>query len=302
MAKVLDALEQARRERLRKLRAAGARVEAPLNPTEPGDDLELELVEAPQRESALRPGQRPVVAPAAHPHIAPEIVALHASDSPVAEQVRQIRTNLETVLAKLTARTIVITSPVSGDGKTLVAANLATILADDPRTRVMLVDADLRKPDQHRLFGVKGSPGLAEYLRGRHELADVAVGTSIPNLDFIPAGFPPDKPTVLLSGERMGELLKTLEETYQWVLFDTPPMLPVTDASLLARHVTGLILVVRVGSTTRGAIERTQEMLAETHLPILGCILNDFNDHAAPGGYYHKAYGRAEAVAADEQG
>jgi capsular exopolysaccharide synthesis family protein len=213
----------------------------------------------------------------------------------VAEQIRQIHTNLETVLAEHTSRMIVITSPIPGDGKTLVTANLATVLADDPNQRILLIDADMRKPDQHQLFGIQVSPGLSDYLTERNELEEVTYGSTIPNLDIIPAGRIPPKPTVLLSSERMSQITARFSPHYRWILIDTPPMLPVTDACLLARRALGMILVVRMGRTSRHLITRAEEMMAEMRLPVLGCILNEFTEHTRDNSYYYNYYGRPES-------
>ena len=280
MGRILDALERAREENTK--RTEGSPVQPappPMPPGKPVADL-----------PPLPPGEN-------HRDMAEAVVGAHDNQSPIAEQVRQIRTNLETVLAEYRSRSIVITSPVTGDGKTLVAANLATVLADHPEQKILLVDADLRKPDQHHLYNVRQAPGLSEYLTGQCTQEEVVQQTSLPNLNVIAAGRPPDKPTVLLSSERMTNLLSEVQSTYQWIIFDTPPLLPVTDASVLARECVGLILVVRMGQTARTLIERSQDLLAEMRLPVLGCILNDFSSLSRSNNYYYKYYHKYGAKA-----
>lgn len=291
MAKVLDALEKARQERLRNIEATpretGASVLAEVDPLSGDDEL-----------SAAPAAQRPDPSASLHP-ITPlstgfsdQIVSAFDNQSPIAEQLRHIRTNLETVLSEYRSRPIVISSPVTGDGKTIVTANLAVVLADSTEHRCLVVDADMRKPDVHRLFGVRQTPGLSGYLRGQHTLDEIICTTSLPNLDVIPTGHRPDNPTALLSSDRLATLLGDLQRTYHWIIFDTPPILPVTDACVLARECLGMILVTRMGQTPRSLIERAQEMLAEMNMPVLGCILNDFTSHIRRNDYYNKYYGQ----------
>jgi capsular exopolysaccharide synthesis family protein len=283
MGRILDAMERAREEREQKGRGAGDDGSQSLSTTIAPPPAESERVVArePQR-SASRP-----------PQISHQVVGAHDYQSPIAEQVRQIRTNLETVLGEYHSRPIVITSPVTGDGKTMVTANLTTILADNPAHEVLIVDADMRKPDQHRLFNVHPTPGLSEYLSGECSLEEVTQATALPNLKIMSAGRPPDKPTVLLSSDRMVTLLGELQRIYHWIVFDTPPLLPVTDASVLARECVGVILVVRMGQTQSKIIERAQDLLAEMRLPVLGAILNDFTSQARINDYYYGYYRRS---------
>ena len=222
-----------------------------------------------------------------------KLVCAHDIQSPITEQLRQIRTNLETVLAEHLSKLILVSSPIAGDGKTLVTSNLAVVFADNPDEHVLVVDADMRKPELHRMFDVRSlTPGLSEYLSGQAVLDEVIRPTVLPNLKVIPAGRRPEKPTVLLGGERMAHLRAELNERFQWVLFDTPPLLPVSDASVLGQECVGTILVVRMGHTHRSVINRAQEHLAELRLPVLGCILNDFASLGRDNDYYYKYYAK----------
>lgn len=364
MAKVLDALERARQQRMKKLREATAAQDASLKipGAAPGSAVKSDPSAPPAphaaqatvaaimpaasrsqvpaaaarhpaaspaaaplaQSGAVRPNPSPVWTPdppaapsqaplptqpaTSAPFILPapvdsaasqagkmsdKILAAYDPQAPVAEQLRQIRTNLETALAAQKFRPIVITSPVPGDGKSLIAANLAAVLADDPSQQVAIVDADMRKGDQHQLFANAPAPGLSEYLRGLCSLDEVIRATDLPNLKLIPAGRAPDKPTVLLGSARMATLLAELKRTFSWVVFDTPPLLPVTDALILGRESAGLILVVRMDRTSRHAIARAQDLVANARLPMLGCILNDFMAGSREGAGYHHYYRRS---------
>ncbi len=300
MARMLDALERARQERLRQLQqgegsaasAAPAPAQSASDDAKGGSAAPAPPVTAPAA-TAARPAEAPSRSVTYHHEIDEQVVGVHDVQSPVTEQLRLIRTNLETVLADYRARSIVISSPCAGDGKSLVAANLAAVLADDPKSRVVLVDADLRGPVQHRNFGLRGTPGLAEYLQGRAGLEQVVRETSLPNLNVIPAGHPPAKPAVLLGSERMQSLLAELQHGWQWIIMDTPPLLPVNDAAVLGRESVGMIMVLRMGRTPRGLIQRAQDMLAEMRLPVLGCILNDFDSPGSSNQYYYQEYRKA---------
>jgi capsular exopolysaccharide synthesis family protein len=298
MAKMLDALERARQERLKKMQAQGG------NPigSETGGDEEG-LLEEPQPASFAAPPAEarsafrsapPSRAALPHNGISELVIGAHDHQSPIVEQARQIRTNLETILADYRSRTLVVSSPITGDGKTLVTANLAIVLADSPEQQVILVDADMRKGMQHSLFGCRPGPGLAEYLSGQCTLEEATYCTSLPNLKIIPAGRIPEKPTVLIGSERMSALVGELQRTYRWILFDSPPLLPVTDAVVLARECIGLVMVIRMGRTNRSLIERAQDLIAEMRVPVLGCILNDFDSPAKENAYYYSAYRRQE--------
>lgn len=299
MAKVLEALERARQERLKKL-------ESGLDPELSGQANAPSAVDEAPPAALDGPAYAPAPdAPAfrrREPVAAASdiIVGLHEENSPVTEQVRHIRSNMDSVLADYRTRTIAVTSPVSGDGKTVITANLACVLADSPDQKVVLIDADMRKPDQHHLLGVADTPGLAEYLQGQCDLTQAMHATAIPNLTLIPGGRTPRKPTVLLGSERMHQLIAALQRQYQWVVFDTPPLLPVTDATIIGRECLGTILVVRMGQTPRAVIERAQTLLAEMRLPVLGCILNDFSQRTRENQYYYSYYHKApQAEGAD---
>jgi capsular exopolysaccharide synthesis family protein len=305
MAKMLEALARAQQERQQKAQSAA---DAPA----PEKSATVEPVPAPQaradreqpvhRNAAPQPvGPLPVDTPPPsatpanavshiHPGISDLVVGAHDNFSPIAEQVRQIRANLDAVLTEHPSRAIVVSSPVSGDGKTLVTANLAWVLTDNPEQQVVLIDADMRKPDQNQLYGVRRAPGLSEYLRERCSLEEAIHPTSMPNLSVIPAGRSPHKPTALLSSQRLANLIEELKRHYSWVLFDTPPLLPVTDAALIARHCVGLVMVVRMGRTHRKIIERAQDLLAEMRLPVLGCVLNEFAPQSTTDNYCNRYY------------
>ena len=290
MGRMLDAVERARQERLKRLQSGG-RDAAGANAPSPAPNLDaLPAVAAPA-------GPAPAPATVAV-GLSDRLVGAHDEQSPIAEQVRHIRTNLETVLADHRTSSIVITSPVAGEGKTLVACNLAAVLADDPSQQVLLIDADMRKPGVNELFGTRLAPGLSEHLRGQCPWREAVHATGLPNLKVMPAGrlpHRPSNPTVLLGSDLLATMLDEARSIFRWIVFDTPPLLPVTDAAVLARRCTGLILVLRLGRTHYNQVQRAQELLAEARVPVLGCILNDLTTINSGSEYYHQYYRRQDS-------
>ncbi|WP_396643224.1 polysaccharide biosynthesis tyrosine autokinase [Microbacterium sp.] len=201
--------------------------------------------------------------------------ALIAEDdpgSPAAESFRILRTNLQ-FLDIAGPATFVITSPGSGEGKSTVATNLATSIAANG-VRVLIVEADLRRPGVHRNFGIEGGAGLTDILIGRVELADVVQSGGSPNLSILAAGRIPPNPSELLGSQQMRELMKQLEERYDVVLYDTPPVLPVPDAAILSRSVGGVLLVAASDRTRRDAIRGAVASLQKVNAHISGIIVN----------------------------
>jgi capsular exopolysaccharide synthesis family protein len=213
--------------------------------------------------------------------------------STVAEAYRAARTNLTYALDLGRERKLVlITSPGPGEGKTTTAANLAVVFGLAGH-RVCVVDTDLRRPTLHRVYGLENGEGLTTLLLAREPEIDRAVQRSIyTNVSVVTAGPLPPNPSELLGSARMQELLERLKARFDVVLLDSPPALVVTDASVLATLVDGIVLVSRAGKTRSGALRATVEELAQSGRPIAGVFLNRVGGHDA-GYYYYSAYGRA---------
>jgi capsular exopolysaccharide synthesis family protein len=190
-------------------------------------------------------------------------------------------------------RVIVFTSANAADGKTTVASNLA-IAAAEIRCKVLVIDADLRRPRMHKIFEVPNDLGLSDLLQG--ELDDALVAravqqTAIPDLHVLPAGTPTQAAAHLLYSPNFAVLIARLREKYDMICIDTPPMLQMTDARVAGRAADAVILVARAGKTTRDALNAAKERLLEDRLSILGTVLNDWNPKLAPGGYYGNYHG-----------
>jgi protein-tyrosine kinase len=199
------------------------------------------------------------------------------------ERFRTLRSRLYHIAATRTLRRILVTSGVAAEGKTFVAANLAQSIVQQPERRVLLIDADLRAPRQHAAFGAPRCPGLTEYLRGEANEFQVIQKGSEENLCLICAGGQVDKPSEWLLSERMKELLERLTPLFDWIIIDSPPILPVQDASDLARLSDGVLLVLRAGATNAEAAEKAVAEFKGKNL--LGVVLNQVQPDNSYGEY-----------------
>jgi capsular exopolysaccharide synthesis family protein len=203
----------------------------------------------------------------------PLLVAGLAPQSPAAEQYRALRTRLGQAEGGAVLRSVLITSPQKGEGKSVTAANLALTMAQELQRRVVIVEADLRKPSLQQMFGLPIGPGLSEFLTGAVELKDVIKFLSQYHLAVIPGGAEPMNPAELLGSTAMRRLLDHLRTRFDRVILDTPPVLPLADVAVLAPIVDGVLLVVRAGFTPKPAIENALRGFDATHL--IGVVLNE---------------------------
>jgi len=193
----------------------------------------------------------------------------------ISEQYKILRTNILSLNKGRPPKTISITSSVAAEGKTVSALNLALTLSHAThKPRVILIDADLRKGQLLNYLGVSARPGLSEYLQGEASLEEILFNLEdVSHLSFIASGAVPQKPVELLASEKMRELTTSLRAKYDFVLIDTPPVIPVTDAVIIASNVEGVLLVIKAGSTQRGMVSRAAELLAQAHSNIIGHVL-----------------------------
>ena len=203
----------------------------------------------------------------------PLLVAGLSPKSAAAEQYRQLRTRLAHAEGANNLRTVLVTSPQKGEGKSLTSANLALTMAQELHRKVVIVEADLRKPSMQQLFGLPEGPGLTEYLSGAAEARDVMHFLPDHNLTVIPAGSAAVNPAELLGSTAMRRLLDALRTRFDRVILDTPPVLPLADVAVLAPLVDGALMVVRAGVTSKPAIENALRAFDSSRL--LGIVLND---------------------------
>jgi non-specific protein-tyrosine kinase len=203
-----------------------------------------------------------------------------------AESIRLLRTNIEFASATKEIATLGITSANPGEGKSTIAANLAVALAQAGFVTALL-DADLRRPSQHRIFGVGNDRGLSTLLSAPDRTWDwAAQPTMLPNLSLIPAGPLPPNPADLLSLERMRRLLAEMQETFDVIIVDTPPVLVVSDPLIVAAHVDGMIMVARSGKTRLDALRRASATIQRGAIRIIGVIVNHQSGRGSEGYYY----------------
>jgi capsular exopolysaccharide synthesis family protein len=209
-----------------------------------------------------------------------------------AEEMRRIRTNLLFSLTGDAVRIVAVTSSGASEGKTVVASNLALTLAQTGQ-RVLLIDADLRRPAVHTSFSIAQEPGLTNVLVGTSKASD-AIHRTLPGLWILPSGRRPPNPSELLSSHQFQRFLTNLTEYFDWVIIDGPPVIPVTDACVLAHFVSGMLFVVGAERTTHQVARRAVEQLNLADAKIMGGILNrvDVARHSYYYGTYYDAYRR----------
>jgi capsular exopolysaccharide synthesis family protein len=221
---------------------------------------------------------------------------VHRPMSPEAEAYRGVRTALYFNTHGGRHKVVQVTSPNMGDGKTTLITNLAVSVAQSGR-RVLLIDADLRRPRVHRVFDVPGKVGLAEVIGGAAELSAAVRPTVVPGLDVLPCGRRPPNPAELLTSPRFEEVLEDVRDGYDFVLVDTPPLLAVSDPCAVAPRVDGVVLTIRVARNGRPAAERARALLAGLKARVLGVVVNGVGREGAMTGYGYEHYRYADEYA-----
>ena len=213
-----------------------------------------------------------------------EVVTISNPTAPAAEAFRLLRTSVKFLAVERQVRVVQVTSPSPGEGKTLVAVNLAIAFAQ-AGDRVVLVGGDLRRPRMEEVLDVPLTPGLTAVLIGDVTLPQaIQPASAVPNLSVLPAGYPPPNPSELLSGERARRLIDVLGQTYDVVVLDCPPVLPVTDSLVLARMADTTLLVTSANKTSKRSLTRAVELLRQVDAPLAGTVLNSLSADETFGG------------------
>lgn len=218
--------------------------------------------------------------------MAARLITHFAPKSPISEAYRSFRTNLQYSRIDKPLRTILITSPGPGEGKSTTVANLAITIAQ-MGSRVLLVDADLRRPVLHSVFRLDRRVGLTNVLVGRVTLEEAVKESEIENLSILPSGTLPPNPSELLGSSAMRKLVDEMKRQYDVILFDSPPVIAVTDAAVLCKSLDGVVLVVKSGQTDRSAAAYANTLLGNLHTNLLGGLLNGVNVENMYGSYYY---------------
>jgi capsular exopolysaccharide synthesis family protein len=215
----------------------------------------------------------------------PDLITLTDPRSRAAEAYRTLRTNLTFAALDKPLETLVVTSASPDEGKSTVLANLGVTMAQGER-RVILVDADLRRPSLHEIFGVANDRGLTTMIVDEAALNDPPLmDVGVDNLWLVPSGPLPPNPADILGSRKMEEAIAALKARADIILFDAPPVVAVTDAAVLGTKVDGALLAVCAGRTRREHAQRAKELLERVHVRIVGAVLNDAPRDVALGGY-----------------
>ncbi|MGG1636873.1 CpsD/CapB family tyrosine-protein kinase [Paenibacillus sp. FSL K6-3182] len=207
--------------------------------------------------------------------------------SPISEGYRMLRTNIEFSTINQKLQIIMVTSSKPSEGKSTTCANMAVAFAQANK-KVLLIDADLRKPSQHHIFGKSNRSGLTTALLNQLKLEDIIQFTNTDNLSIIQAGPTPPNPSELLSSEQMAELLKTARERYDVVIIDTPPIMSVTDAQIVATQSDGVVLVIDSGKVKKDVALKAKASLEHVKANLIGVVLNKINrNHSDIYSYYY---------------
>ena len=216
----------------------------------------------------------------------PGLVVAGSPKSVIAEQFRTVRTNIQFSMVDRELKSLIVTSAESSSGKSTIAANLAATFATNEK-RVLLVDADLRKPMLHQIFRLHNNDGLTSLLmQKKTEINDILYKTHTEGLYLITSGPIPPNPADLLTSKKMRKLLREMEDMFDLVIFDMPPVLPVTDAQVLGSKVDGALFVVPYASVTKEAALKSKELLELAEVNIIGAVMNRMEKDRSNYYYY----------------
>jgi capsular exopolysaccharide synthesis family protein len=214
------------------------------------------------------------------------LVTHFAPKSPISEAYRTIRTNIQFAQADKSVKTVLVTSSGPGEGKSTSVANLAITFAQ-MGANTLLIDADLRRPVLHGIFGQSRNEGLTNILVGRLTPEEGIRPTRIENLSLLTSGTLPPNPSELLNSHMMQRFLDDAAKKYDIVLIDTPPVIAVTDAAVLSTLVDGVVVVVLSGKTEKDTVLRSRDLLEKVNARMLGVLVNGVNVSMLYGSYYH---------------
>ena len=215
-----------------------------------------------------------------------QLIAHNHPKVPISEQYRLIRTNILFSSVDKEIKSIMVTSPEPDDGKTTIASNLAIVLAQQGK-KVLLVDTDLRKPSIHYAFNVSNMDGLTSILTKEITLDEGILQTGIPNLEILTSGPIPPNPSELLNSNAMENVLEEMRTRFDYVVFDTSPVLAVADPQIIANKCDGVIMVVSSGKTQKDKAMKTKVLLEKAKSQLLGVVVNEVESKDSEYYYHH---------------
>lgn len=217
----------------------------------------------------------------------PGLIVSSRPTAVVSEQFRTIRTNIQFSMVDENLKSLVITSAGPGSGKSIISANLAATFASEEK-RVLLVDADLRKPTVHKTFRVRNNDGLTTLLTDRGaQIEEMVYRTHVEGLYALTSGAIPPNPAELLGSKRMNELMKELEDFFDLIIYDMPPVMAVTDAQIMASKADGTIFVLPKGQATKEEVLKSKELLEMVDANVLGAVFNRVEKSSDSYYYYY---------------
>ncbi|MGG0657178.1 CpsD/CapB family tyrosine-protein kinase [Rummeliibacillus pycnus] len=214
------------------------------------------------------------------------LITLSDSKSIIAEQFRTIRTNITFSASDQELKTLLVTSSIPGEGKSTNAANIGIVFAQEGK-KVLLVDADMRRPTLHHTFHLLNTDGLSSVLIRKQPVQKVIQETAIVGLYVMTSGPIPPNPSELLSSKTMDTFLKVVEQEFDLIIFDSPPLLPVTDAQILSNKCNGTLLIVDMNTSKKADVKKAKTALNNSQAKIMGVVLNNC---ALPTNHYHYQY------------
>jgi capsular exopolysaccharide synthesis family protein len=223
------------------------------------------------------------------------LVCLTDSDNPAVEGIRLLGVRLKHLRRNRVLRRVLITSTIPQEGKSMIAANLACVLSQRTGHKVLLVEGDIRRPTFSQMFGIGTNPGLCEYLAGERPLAKSIYYLETPGLWIMPAGTGSSNTQEPLQSPKLSVLMDELTTCFEWIIIDSPPVLPLADTTVWMRLADGILLVTRRGTTKKRLLQRGLEAIEPQKL--VGAVLNG-STNSGDSSYY---YSRASAASSDEQ-
>ena len=217
------------------------------------------------------------------------VISSYDRESSYATELRRIYSNLKSSNENEN-QCILVTSAMVGEGKSITSSYLAITAANLSQMKVALVDFDLRRPRIHEYFNVGSRPGITDIIRGELKVKAAARDTAIPNLKVISSGFSPKGPGELIDQADLQVIVQELKFYFDFVVIDSPPIIPVSDPLLIGDHVDGVLMVVKAGSTQREVVKRAVNLLRNASIKIYGVVLNDYNE-VLPYYYKERYYG-----------
>lgn len=218
-----------------------------------------------------------------------DLITFKKPTLPMSEAYRTLRTNIQFSSFDKKVKTLLVTSSGPGEGKTTTSSNLAIVMAQGG-SKTLLIDCDQRKPSVHKIFGFSNANGLSNILVNQNEV-DINIGirqTEIPNLHVLSSGTRPPNPAELLGSVKMKNFIEELKKVYDFIILDTPPIVLVTDAQILAQYTDGCLIVISSGETERDSVIKAKGLLEKVNAKILGVVINKVD--LKKNGYYHYQY------------